>query len=526
MPIAKLVSLWSWLEAHPRLTALALGLLSALGFRPLGLWPLALAAMAGFIALIAHSKDWRQAAALGWLFGLAHFTLGNNWVATAFNYQAEMPVFLGWIAVPLLALYLAIYPAMTAAVARRLGGDTIGWAMVLAFSGFWIVSEWLRGWVFTGYAWNPFGIVLLGNFQAQGLAALAPWLGTYALSGLAVGLAGVSLVLLVRRRYLGFGLLAVLVCVAMLRPAGKGEEGTLRVTLVQPDLRQDVLNNSALFEEQFTHIARLSVPSERGQTRLVLWPESGVPDYLRDGYPQYYYDRMTANGDPAFARGRIGRVIGPGSLLMTGAVDLEITNGSAVGARNAVTAIDSAGQIRAGYAKAHLVPYGEYLALRWLLEPLGASRLVAGTIDFLPGPGPKTLDLGPWGRAGIQVCYEIVFSGEVVDRQNRPDYIFNPSNDGWFGSWGPPQHLAQARLRAIEEGLPILRGTTTGISAVIDARGVVRDYLPSHVAGRIDAIVPPVAPPTLFARMGNILPLLWAFSLLVPAFVVTRRAAR
>src|SRR5690606_23947636 len=141
-------------------------------------------------------------------------------------------------------------------------------------------------------------------------------------------------------------------------------------------------------------------------------------------------------------------------------VDLEIRNGRAAGARNSVTALDDQGEIVGSYDKAHLVPYGEYLALRWLLEPLGASRLVPGSIDFWPGPGPRTLDLGRWGRAGIQVCYEIIFSGQVVDSANRPDYIFNPSNDGWFGSFGPPQHLAQARMRAIEEGLPVLRSTT------------------------------------------------------------------
>ena len=156
--------------------------------------------------------------------------------------------------------------------------------------------------------------------------------------------------------------------------------------------------------------------------------------------------------------------------------------------------------MRGGYSKAHLVPYGEYLPMRPLLEPLGLNRLVPGAIDFLPGPGPRTLDLGAYGRAAIQVCYEIVFSGEVVQRGNRPDYIFNDSNDGWFGAFGPPQHLAQARMRAIEEGLPVLRSTTTGISAVIDARGVVRRYLPQHVAGRIDGrgpITVDAAPPVI-----------------------------
>jgi apolipoprotein N-acyltransferase len=197
--------------------------------------------------------------------------------------------------------------------------------------------------------------------------------------------------------------------------------------------------------------------------------------------------------------------------------------GEVVAARNSVSAIDDKGDILAGYAKAHLVPYGEYLAMRWLLEPLGATRLVPGALDFLPGPGPRSYDFGPWGKAGMQICYEIVFSGEVVDRSDRPDYIFNPSNDGWFGSWGPPQHLAQARLRAIEEGLPVLRATTTGISAVIDADGIVRQHVPRHVAGRLDGRIPYAHPPTPFARLGNALPLAWAALLLIISLVAMRR---
>jgi len=206
-------------------------------------------------------------------------------------------------------------------------------------------------------------------------------------------------------------------------------------------------------------------------------------------------------------------------------VSLEIEEEQAVGAYNSVMAIDGAGEIRGSYAKAHLVPYGEYLPMRFLLEPLGLSRLVAGTMDFLPGPGPRTLDLAAFGLAGIQICYEIVFSGEVVDRAERPDYIFNPSNDGWFGSHGPPQHLAQARMRAIEEGLPVLRSTTTGISAVIDTRGVVREHFPQLKGGRIDSVIPPPAAPTLFARLGNGLALLWSIVFLGLGAVALRRRA-
>jgi len=133
------------------------------------------------------------------------------------------------------------------------------------------------------------------------------------------------------------------------------------------------------------------------------------------------------------------------------------------------------------------------------------------------------VDLGPWGEAGMQICYEIVFSGETVDPESRPDYIFNPSNDGWFGIWGPPQHLAQARMRALEEGLPVLRSTTTGISAVIDANGVVRSHIGMHRADRIDTQVPEAKPATLFARAGHWLTGFWTLVFFLLWLVAARR---
>jgi apolipoprotein N-acyltransferase len=517
-------SLWQQMIGRPRVSALALGLLSATGFAPLGLWPLALAALAAFAALVAGAHDAKRAAWLGWLFGVAHFTVSNNWIAKAFTHQAEMPAALGWIAVPLLSLYLAVYPAIAALGARALAGRGLGWPFAFAFAASWSISELLRATVFTGYAWNPLAMVWLGSFVRPGLAALAPWTGTYALSGLAV-LAAVALAILVCERRLVPGLLvAALLALGMYLPGPSAGNGTLPLTLVQPNLTQDRLTDGRYYEANFVQLVRLSERQDPDARRLVLWPESGLADYLRPGYPQRYYDRMTAFGDPDLARRRIGRLIGPGSVLLTGAVDLEIADGYAVAAYNAVTALDGEGAILGGYAKAHLVPYGEYLPMRPLLEPLGLSRLVSGTIDFWPGPGPRTLDLGTHGRAGIQICYEIVFSGQVAERGNRPDYIFNPSNDGWFGAFGPPQHLAQARLRAIEEGLPVLRATTTGISAVIDGHGVVRHYLPMHRAGRIDAAVPPALAPTAFARLGHGLTLIWTILFLALAAVAMRRS--
>jgi apolipoprotein N-acyltransferase len=522
------------IDHQPRrawLWALALGVISAAGFQPLGLWPLALLAAGAGVMLIARAATARQAAWLGWLFGVGHFTLANNWIATAFTHQAEMPAFIGWIAVPGLALYLAIYPALAAFAARMIVRSGPGWAYALVFAGTWIISEWLRSWVFSGYAWNPFAMVLLGPLDRPGLAAIAPVMGTYALSGVAMLLSAALLLLMAERRWRLLGLVAVLLAAGMYWPAARVQNSELRVTVVQPNLTQDRLQEPALYEPNFLILAGLS-PALRngaGETgpRIVLWPESGLADYLREGYPQRYYDRTTAFANPVLARRRLGSVVGQGSVLLTGAVDLEIgeVDGrpAAIGARNSVTVVSAQGDILGSYSKAHLVPGGEYLPLREYLEPLGLSRLVPGSFDFWPGPGPRTLDLGEFGNAGVQICYEIIFSGQVSERAYRPDYIFNDSNDGWFGTFGPPQHLAQARMRAVEEGLPVLRSTTTGISAVIDAGGVVRQHLGAHVVGRIDTFVPAAAPPTLFAKLGNGLALFWAAVFLGLGLVAMRK---
>ncbi len=525
------ISVLNRLTDHPRITALVLGLLSATGFQPLGLWPVALLATGLLLPILIRARTPLRAFGLAWLFGVTHFTLGNNWIANSFTHQSEMPALLGWAAVPLLALYLAIYPALAALVARAVVKGGSGWAFALVFSGSWIVTEWMRGWVFSGYAWNPLGMVLLGPFDRPGLAALAPVMGTYALSGLAVLLGCAAVILLRERNWLTGAIVAVLLAAGMYWPVGEGREGSLQITIAKPDIPQDAISDPRFYEANFTRLARLSPRLQGGdEPRLVLWPEAGMADYLREGYPQRYYDRTTALGDPAYARRRLGATVGANSVLLTGAVDLEIGADEtgfvrALGARNAVTAISADGEILGGYAKAHLVPYGEYLPMRELLEPLGLSRLVAGSIDFWPGPGPQTLDLGAYGRPGMQVCYEIAFPGEVVDPGNRPDFIFNPSSEAWFGSFAPPQFLAQARMRAIEEGLPVLRATNSGISAVIDARGVVRQYLGSDEPGRIDAIAPPPAQPTLFARFGNGLSLAWALVILAAGLVATRRRA-
>ena len=512
------------LFAHPRWLALALGALAACAFQPLGLWPLGLLGIAGLITLLAKAETRARAFGLGWLFGLGHFSIGMNWLATSFSYQAEMPVWLGAFAVVGLAGVLAAFPGLAA-----LGGWLLGKGnratTVLAFAGCWIISEWLRGWVLTGLPWNPLGAITLKSYANPGLAYFAQWLGTYGLSGLTVVLAGAWALALGRRTadWRGAVLLLAPVALFLIPTPIDSREGTVPYTLVQANVQQEELHDPARFEETFQRAMKLSQPRVPGQPRLVFWSESGLPDYLKRGYPAAWYRATTFATDPDQARLRIGRMIGEGSVLVTGNDRLEMRGGEVVGARAGITAIDSKGEIRGTYDKSHLVPFGEYVPLKWLMEPLGLSRFVPGDYEFWPGPGPRTLDLGPLGKVGMQLCYEIIFPGAVTQPGNRPDFILNPSNEGWYGDWATPQFLAQTRLRAIEEGLPVIRATTTGISAVIDASGAVRESIPLRVAERRDGLIPPALPPTLFALVGNGLSLIWAIALLGLSMVARRR---
>jgi apolipoprotein N-acyltransferase len=197
--------------------------------------------------------------------------------------------------------------------------------------------------------------------------------------------------------------------------------------------------------------------------------------------------------------------------------------GQLTGARNSLYALDHKGTILARYDKAHLVPGGEYLPLRRIAEPLGLARLVPGSLDFLPGPGPVTWRLPGLPALAPNICYEIIFPGAIVDRGARPGFILTVSNDAWFGKSGPPQHHAQARLRAIEEGLPVVRVTPTGLSGVIDARGGLHHMLPTDGPAHALVALPAALPATPFARAGLAAPGLFAL-LLIGAGAWLRRA--
>ena len=495
--------------------ALVTGAISAFAFQPADLWPLMPIAFALLLELLWRTKTLWRALLTGYLFGLGQFVVGLNWIATAFTYQAAMPAWLGWVAVVLLSIYLAVYPALAGGVAWRFRSAR-PLALVLTLAGAWALTEWLRAGVFTGFAWNPVAVVV----DDTDLLNVASVIGTYGLSALVVASGGMLWLFGRRRLKSGAGVLVVILLLHLVpTPVTRDKERSLHnIRVVQPNIGQEVKWRPEFAEQAAQRLAQLSAEPGGQHPRLLFWPEAAVTEPLEDNRPGIFA------AEAAFQRQRAASALQPGEFLLTGGIAVLSKDGISIsGATNSVFILAPGGTVVGRYDKAHLVPYGEYLPMRPLLSALGLSRLAPGEADFASGPGPQTIALPGWGKIGFEICYEIIFSGHVVDERNRPDFIFNPSNDAWFGRWGPPQHLAQARLRAAEEGLPIIRSTPTGISAIIDAHGQIVQSLPWHTAGVIDGDIPhETGAPTVFARFGNLIPLLLAFLLIAGGIALGR----
>lgn len=473
------------------LIALVAGSLSAVGFAPLGIWPLTLLAIAWLIHVTAAAGRGRQQWSLGWLFGLGHFGVGLNWVAGAFQYQVSLPGWAGWIAVPILAAYLALFPATAFVVAGKIA-PARGYSRILLLAAGWILLEWLRGWLFTGFAWNPLGAIWI---DVPPVALLARAIGATGLSGLTIIFAGLLARMIEARRsalaITAIGLTAAVPFLWRFETADASSRGP-RVRVVQPHIGQSVKWRPELAGRNLQQQINLSGPAEAaGAPRMIFWPEAAVAGNIEN--------------DPAL-RQKLADMLGPRDLLLTGGTALlHDRQGNPAAATNSMFVIDANGRVVARYDKAHLVPFGEYVPS--FAEWLGFDRFVEGELEFASGPGPRSLDLPTLPAVGVSICYEISFPGRVLGAGKRPAFIFNPSNDAWFGAWGPPQHLSQARLRAIEEGLPVIRSTPTGISAVIRKDGSVVAALPRNQAGFIETALPAAGEPTLYSRLGDALPL-------------------
>lgn len=495
--------------------AATLGLLSALSFAPLFLWPLAAVAFCGLVWLLDTSRRHREAAGLGWTFGFAHFAAGLYWLALAFGFQADMPQWAGLLAVVFLSACLAVYPALALWLASKLWSPSP--ARITLFAAAWAGAEWMRGHLLSGFPWNMIAQVWA---DTPLLLQSARLIGAYGLS-LATVAVFAAFALLAdgtrssRRAMLAASVTAlILVGDGALRLAGAPGDArqSLRVHLVQANIRQDIKWDPARQLDILQTYERMTAEALRdGKPAVVVWPETAVQ-----------YD---VEGD-GVTRFRIARLLLPDSRIILGAVGHSYgPDRSWIGARNSLLVVGASGDVQAVYDKSVLVPFGEYLPASGLLRQIGLTSVAAGSTRFLAGQGPVTLATGLPPFSPL-ICYEIIFPGGVAEPGSRPAWLLNISNDAWFGmSSGPHQHFAQARLRAVEEGLPVVRSTPTGVSGIIDAYGRVRASAGLGEQVVLTGELPPPLPATLYSQAGD-----WPFFILLASFLALslrgRRRAR
>ncbi len=509
------ILLWGWRRSG---TAFLAGALSALSQAPVHAAPILFITIPILVFLLDGAvspgrrriRRLRPAAVVGWWFGFGYFLAGLYWIGAAFLVDADE---FGWLmpfAVVALPAGLAIFFALGTAFACLLWVD--GPLRILSLALGLTLAEWLRGHLFTGFPWNLIGqAVAFTDVTAQAVSVV----GVYGLTALGLVVFAAPALLMEdiksdrRQRALILGLCGLLVVADVgygtirLRNAGEEDAGIggVRVRIVQPNINQAQKWSPEFRQSTLDTLAELSdLKTETEPLGLmgishVIWPETALPFFLTEE-PQ--------------ALAALDTLLPPGATLITGAPRMERTS---EGRRfyNSVYVIDDGGRILSAYDKVHLVPFGEYLPFESVLRAVGLSELTKQIGGFSSGPGLQTISIPGGLRAGFLVCYEVIFPSKVVDPQDRPDFIVNLTNDGWFGlTSGPYQHLDQARMRAIEEGLPVVRATNTGISAVIDAYGRITGSIPLGQAGVLDAVVPAMRPIVLFPLINAYFLLTWS----------------
>ena len=487
----------AWRGWRRRGAAILLGALAALALPPVYAIPLFWIAFPGLLLLVGGAANWRQALWIGWWFGFGFYVAGLYWLAWPLSLDIAK---FGWMipfAVFGISGGLAVFPAVAAAAAR--GTRMRGAARILLFAVAWIAGEWLRGHVFTGFPWN---LIATAWVAFDPMAQSASLVGAYGLGFLTLVLAGAPVLLWERGlsplgRIAGLGaalaLLAGLWAWGADRLAGadtRPVEG-VRLRLVQGNIEQSLKWDASRREQTFTQYIELTRRSGFERATHVIWPETAIDYRFVSDFPaaRIVGERLD----------RIKTAIPPTGALILGAIrdqDREWFN--------SVHVVGPDGAVQATYDKYHLVPFGEYVPLRGLLRTLGVEKIAHGVGDYSPGSGRATLPVPAAPATSPMICYEAIFPGEVAG-DPRPGWLLNVTNDAWFGlTSGPYQHFASARLRAVEEGLPLVRAANTGITAVVDAYGRVQARMPIMTTGILDAELPRATMhPTFYARLGD-----------------------
>ncbi|GAA0588232.1 apolipoprotein N-acyltransferase [Rhizomicrobium electricum] len=480
--------------------AFAAGLVSALGFAPFNVFPALLLGFAAVVLMIDGAEPARRirtGAAVTWAFGFGQYALGMHWIAYAFMVD---PVAHAW-QIPFVFVFfaaLALFQLCAGALAARFWR---GRGRLFAFALSYGVFEWLRGHIFTGFPWN---IPAYGWGASLGVLQSAAVFGAYGLSLLTVlfGAALADLFAPPPRWKIAAALAGVFAVffvggAVRLETAAQTVPG-VNLRLVQPNVPQAEKYLRRYKARNWRRLIELS--RAPGDPTLIVWPEAAPPFAGLDEQP------LALEQIAALTVGRQG--------LITGAVRVDYLSADKYRYFNSLFVFGRDGKAIATYDKYHLVPFGEYLPYEETLNSLGLTKLTGIDGSFTPGDGPKAYAVPGAGTLTPLICYEILFPGEVVGA-TRPDWFVNITDDSWFGPWaGPQQHLLVARVRAIEEGLPVARAANTGISAIIDPFGRITHRLGLNQTGTVDGPLPAAIAPTPYSRFGD----LW-FVLLVCANV-------
>jgi apolipoprotein N-acyltransferase len=372
----------------------------------------------------------------------------------------------------------------------------------------------VRGHALTGFPWNLPGYVWT---EYPWLIQIAAWIGIYGVTVLAllapalaslVGSRSVSPSTGRRWAAIGIGIVAAATIFGAIRlpPGATSLVPGVRLRLVQPSIQQDLKWVEGRYDDNLRQQMELSLKPADTPPTAIIWSEAAEPFPLED--------------HPSNAR-IVSSILKPGQLLITG-IDRYLASETPPGIRDSIQVLDSTGAILATYDKFHYVPFGEYMPLgKWL--PL-VKAVAAGDIDPTPGPGPRTIRLPGLPPAGPLICYEVIFPGDVVDREDRPDWLIDVTNDAWFGhSAGPYQHFAMMRVRAVEEGLPLANAANDGISGVVDPYGRVIARLGLGAVGVVDSALPKPIPITIYARIGDSAFFIMILALGLSGFAIGRR---
>ncbi len=466
-------------------TAFVAGALAALAMPPLHWLPLAVVGIVAFVWLWDTAPGPRSALLRGWAWGTGQFAVGSYWIVEAFFVP---PADYGPLGPPIvigLAALLGFFPAMAAGAAKwvALRWPSMGgrYCRLLLLAIAWTIAEWLRGHVFTGYAWNPLAHVwAFATPLLQGAALFGVYgLGLLTFMILAAPVAGwrASILALVVAGGAGFA------GQAAMAPVDTAGDGPL-VRIVQPNTPQAEKWRPENRAPQMAKLVEMSRRDGFDGLAAVIWPETAPPFVVQPG---------------SAALLAMAKAVPPGGYLLTGAA--RQTRNREDGVWNSLLVIDGEGEIVATYDKVHLVPLGEYIPFHKQLAPVSGA---IGRGSFEVGESRVTLDLPRLPSFSPIICYEVIFPAAVTGPGARPRWLLNVTNDAWFGlSSGPYQHLASARLRAVEEGLPMLRAANTGVSAVIDAYGRVLAALDMQREGVIDHRIPAAREPTPYGRWGD-----------------------